>query len=68
MGKCPLNGKLKEFTDLIFDEGNPSGIKYALQCKNLCNEKVRLPLTSISYDLKIKIANFVKKNIYDNYW
>lgn len=60
--------KLKEFTDLIFDEGNPSGIKYALQCKNLCNEKVRLPLTSISYHLKIKIANFVKKNIYDNYW
>ena len=53
---------LNDFFHLIFEEGNPSGIKFALQCLNLCNDKVRLPLTDISDDLKVRISNFIKKN------
>ena len=53
---------MNEFFNLIFEEGNPSGIKYALQCLNLCNDKVRLPLTIVSDDLKVRISHFIKKN------
>ena len=53
---------MNEFFNLIFEEGNPSGIKYALQCLNLCYDKVRLPLTTVSDDLKVRISHFIKKN------
>ena len=53
---------MNEFFNLIFEEGNPSGIKYALQCLNLCYDKVRLPLTTVSDDLKFRISHFIKKN------
>ena len=56
------NFLLNNFFKLIFEEGNPSGIKFALSCLNLCNDKVRLPLTNISDNLKGKISNFIKKN------
>ena len=56
---------LNDFFHLIFEEGNPSGIKFALQCLNLCNDKVRLPLTSISENLKVRITNFINKNSFD---
>ena len=52
---------LNEFFNLIFEEGNPSGIKFALKCLNLCSDKVRLPLTDISNDLKLKISGFMSK-------
>ena len=50
---------LKEFIKLIFDECNPSGIKYALNSLSLCPETVRLPLDFISDSLKEKIDNFI---------
>ena len=63
-----LNKKLKSpefilnnFFELIFDEGNPSGIKFAMSKLNLCKEKVRLPLTEISNKLKDKILKFLNK-------
>ena len=56
---------MNEFFNLIFEEGNPSGIKYALQCLNLCNDKVRLPLTGISKNLKLRISNFINKYNFD---
>ena len=59
------NFKLNDFFDLIFEEGNPSGIKFALQCLNLCNDKVRLPLTGISKNLKLRISNFINKYNFD---
>ncbi len=51
---------LNDFFNLIFEEGNPSGIKFALKHLNLCNDKVRLPLTEISKNLKNKISVFIK--------
>jgi len=52
---------LNDFFNLIFEEGNPAGIKFALKCLNLCSDKVRLPLTEISNDLKLKISDFMSK-------
>ena len=52
---------LNDFFNLIFEEGNPAGIKFALRCLNLCSDKVRLPLTEISNDLKLKISDFMSK-------
>ena len=55
------NFVLNDFFNLIFEEGNPSGIKFALKSLNLCNDKVRLPLTKISNNLKDKISEFMHK-------
>ena len=64
ISKTKLNSSefvLNNFFQLIFDEGNPSGIKFALSKLNLCKEKVRLPLTGISNKLKDKILKFLKQ-------
>jgi 4-hydroxy-tetrahydrodipicolinate synthase len=37
-----------EVIDHIFAEGNPAGVKACLKIKGICEEHVRLPLTSIS--------------------
>ncbi len=52
---------LNEFFNLIFEEGNPSGIKFALKYLNLCTDKVRLPLTEISDNLKSRISDYMNK-------
>ena len=58
-----LNDKkfiLKNFIKLIFQESNPSGIKYAMSLLNLCTNIVRLPLTEVSKELKSEIFNYIK--------
>ena len=50
----------KIFFDLIFQEGNPSGIKSALNTIGLCNKHVRLPLTEVSAKTHKKIESFIK--------
>lgn len=58
-----LNDKnfiLKNFIKLIFQESNPSAIKYAMSLLNLCTNKVRLPLTEVSKELKSEIFNYIK--------
>lgn len=50
-----IHFKLMKIINLIFEEGNPSGIKYLLSKKNLSNNIVRLPLNEISLSLKEKI-------------
>lgn len=50
-----IHFKLMKIINLIFEEGNPSGIKYLLSKKNLSNNIVRLPLSEISLSLKEKI-------------
>ena len=51
--------KLMEAIDLIFEEGNPGGIKTMLDQLHICSQYVRLPLVASSYDLQQKISNFV---------
>jgi 4-hydroxy-tetrahydrodipicolinate synthase len=50
------------FIPLIFEEGNPCGIKSAMNAMKLCGPDVRLPLVQVSKELRNKIANFVKKH------
>jgi 4-hydroxy-tetrahydrodipicolinate synthase len=43
-----LNFKLLELYRLLFAEGNPSGVKAALELKGICSREVRLPLVPMS--------------------
>ena len=46
--------------DLIFEEGNPAGIKSLLTQINICQDHVRLPLVKASEDLKERIGAYLK--------
>ena len=50
---------LTESIDLIFAEGNPTGIKSMLNSLNISEPFVRLPLVPASSDLRQKINTFV---------
>ena len=51
--------KLMPCIDLIFEEGNPSGIKALLTKLGICGLDVRLPLVNASAGLQEKIGNFI---------
>ncbi len=53
--------------DLIFEEGNPAGIKSMLEILGLCQRNVRLPLIKSSEELHQKIRNFVANFKYTAY-
>ena len=48
--------KLLNMYSLIFEEGNPGGVKAAMQQQNLLKDNLRLPLTPVSKSLKEKIS------------
>lgn len=50
---------IKHLIKLLFEEGNPSGIKSALSSMNLCKNILRLPLTVVSNDLGLNIKNSI---------
>lgn len=50
-----------ESIDLIFEEGNPAGIKSMLQQLGVCQDDVRLPLVGATESLQHKIAAFLKQ-------
>lgn len=54
-----LHYKVHESINLIFDEGNPAGIKAMFQELGLCTDVVRLPLVPASEQLKAKIKAFL---------
>ncbi len=56
----PLHYKLLDFTELIFKEGSPAGVKYALKTLNICDDNVRLPLWKISEALESQIKASVE--------
>lgn len=56
-----LNKKLLPLYSSLFAEGNPSGIKALMSELNLCKNVLRLPLVSVSNELKIQLADFSKK-------
>jgi 4-hydroxy-tetrahydrodipicolinate synthase len=45
--------------DLIFEEGNPAGIKCLLNILEISSDRVRLPLVPASEDLRQKMIKFV---------
>lgn len=56
-----LHYKLFDVTNMLFAEGNPCGIKAALEIQGICNSKVRQPLWPISGKLRQNIADQIEK-------
>lgn len=56
-----LHYQLNNITDMLFAEGNPAGVKYALELLGVCEAHVRLPLVGISDTLKTKMKNAIEK-------
>jgi len=52
--------KLLELNSLMYEEGNPTGIKELLNQLTICNNTVRLPLVSASKELSLKINKALK--------
>jgi len=52
-----IHYNLMNLTDLIFQEGNPAGIKAILNHKGICETQVRLPLIKVSDKLHNNIIN-----------
>ncbi|TMM56905.1 4-hydroxy-tetrahydrodipicolinate synthase [Maribacter algarum] len=55
-----LHEALSEGMNLIFEEGNPAGIKSVFETFQLCDATVRLPLVEATSGLKARISTFVK--------
>lgn len=55
-----LQNAMETGMDLIFEEGNPAGIKSIFETLGLSNAVVRLPLVEATEGLKQRITSFVK--------
>ena len=51
--------QLMDCIDMIFEQGNPAGIKEILRIKGIMENKVRLPLVSADDDLSSRMTQFV---------
>lgn len=56
-----LHYSLFDFTELLFADGNPGGIKAALAEMNICENELRLPLAPVKDDVSKKLSDIVKK-------
>ncbi|UFH35144.1 4-hydroxy-tetrahydrodipicolinate synthase [Flavobacterium acetivorans] len=52
---------LADSIDMIFEQGNPAGIKEVFQSLGIADNTVRLPLVSVDESLSVRIHEFVKK-------
>jgi 4-hydroxy-tetrahydrodipicolinate synthase len=57
-----LHYKLAESIDMIFEQGNPGGIKEVLKSLGISDNCMRLPLVNVNSDLANRIDLFVQKN------
>lgn len=58
-----LQYQLLDMMTLIFDEGNPTGIKALLESLGLCTKTVRLPLMNASDELIAKIEQTLHQSV-----
>lgn len=57
-----LHYRLFEITKLLFAEGNPGGVKAALDIMDICGPHMRQPLWPISNELRQRIADEIEKH------
>lgn len=57
-----LHYLFEEIIDMIFEQGNPAGIKEVFKSLGLAQNTVRLPLVNVNENLAKKIELFTKKN------
>ncbi|WP_396178386.1 4-hydroxy-tetrahydrodipicolinate synthase [Flavobacterium sp.] len=53
-----LHYKIAAATDMIFEQGNPAGIKQVFKALGLSENTVRLPLIEVNDDLANRLTNF----------
>ena len=56
-----LHNKLFDFTNEIFADGSPSGIKAALEILGLCSNNLRLPLVKVNKSIQLKLQEHISK-------
>lgn len=56
-----LHYMLADSIDMIFEQGNPSGIKQLLNTLGVCGTSVRLPLVPVNADLAGRLRVFAEK-------
>ena len=57
-----LHYKMLELTNLLFEDGNPAGVKALLNLMGLCEDVLRLPLVSMRSDLKKRMKDIISQN------
>ena len=57
-----LHYQLAPAIDMIFEQGNPAGIKSVFAHKKLCKNQLRLPLVAVNNDLDQRLLEFVQQN------
>jgi 4-hydroxy-tetrahydrodipicolinate synthase len=55
-----LHYKLADSIEMIFEQGNPGGIKEVFKARGLAENTVRLPLVNVNEDLASRLNNFTK--------
>lgn len=55
-----LHYKLADSIDMIFEQGNPAGIKEVFKHLGLFENTVRLPLVNVDENLSVRLSNFIK--------
>jgi 4-hydroxy-tetrahydrodipicolinate synthase len=55
-----LHYKLADSIDMIFEQGNPAGIKEVFKHIGLSENTVRLPLVNVDENLSVRLYNFIK--------
>ena len=56
-----IHYEIADAIDMIFEQGNPAGIKEVFKALGLCENVVRLPLVNVNEDLANRLHQFVKK-------
>lgn len=56
-----LHYLLADSIDMIFEQGNPAGIKEVFKTLGLCENTVRLPLVNVNPDLANRLDKFTQK-------
>ena len=59
-----LHYQLLDLVNLLFEEGNPVGIKALMECLGICSKQVRLPLVSASAYLKERMEKILEDSIH----
>lgn len=58
-----LHYQIADSIDMIFEQGNPAGVKEIFKTLGLSENTVRLPLVNVNEDLAGRIEQFVKKTV-----
>ena len=55
-----LQYRVFDIVNLLFEEGNPAGVKCALRELGVCEENVRLPLVQVSEKLRNELSELIR--------